>query len=70
MQPEILTWLTPLPPIVSFFLIVLFARRSNRLSHTIAVGAMLISWALAMAVFIQALAVEHLGEHPFASSIA
>ena len=70
MQPEIMTWLTPLPPILSFFLIVLFARRSNRLSHTIAVGAMLISWGLAMAVFFQALAVEHLGEHPFTSSIA
>jgi NADH-quinone oxidoreductase subunit L len=70
MQPEILTWLIPLPPILSFFLIVLFARRSNRLSHTIAVGAMSISWALAMVVFIRAVSVEHLGEQPFASSIA
>ena len=70
MRPEILTWLIPLPPILSFFLIVLIAHRSNRLSHTIAVGAMLISWALAMSVFILALSVEHLGEHPLASSIA
>src|SRR3989304_10341293 len=70
MRPEILSWLIPLPPILSFFLIVLFAHRSNRLSHTIAVGAMLISWALAMSVFILALSVERLGEHPLASSIA
>lgn len=70
MQPEILTWLIPLPPILAFGLIVLFFNRSNRLSHTIAVGAMLISWALAMMVFWSAITTEHLGEHPFASSVS
>ncbi|OGO18261.1 MAG: hypothetical protein A2Z14_19695, partial [Chloroflexi bacterium RBG_16_48_8] len=67
---DILTWLIPLPPILAFGLIVLFFNRSNRLSHTIAVGAMLISWVLAMIVFWNAITNEHLGEHPIASSIS
>jgi NADH-quinone oxidoreductase subunit L len=69
MQPELLTWLIPLPPILAFFLIVLLTNRSNRLSHTIAVGAMTISWGLAMAVFWMAVTTEHLGQHPIAASI-
>ncbi|HET7009592.1 MAG TPA: NADH-quinone oxidoreductase subunit L [Anaerolineales bacterium] len=70
MQPELLTWLIPLPPILAFGLIVLWAYRSNRLSHTLAVGAMVISWGMAMAVFALALARPHLGENPIASSVA
>ena len=70
MQPEPLTWLIPLPPILAFFLIVLWANRSNRLSHTIAVGAMLLSWGLAMAVFWMAISTDDLGQNPFADSIA
>ncbi|HEU0294074.1 MAG TPA: NADH-quinone oxidoreductase subunit L [Anaerolineales bacterium] len=66
---ELLTWLIPLPPVLAFFLIVLFTNRSKALSHTIAVGAALLSWLGSMIVFVQALGVEHLGEHPFESSI-
>ena len=69
MQPELLTWLIPLPPILAFFVIVLLTNRSNRLSHSIAIGAMLASWGLAMAVFWRAITTEHLGEHPFEASI-
>ena len=69
MQPELLTWLIPLPPLLAFGLIVLRAHRSNRLSHSLAVGAMAISWALAMVVFVIALGREHLGENPIASAI-
>jgi NADH-quinone oxidoreductase subunit L len=69
MQPELLTLLVPLPPILAFFLIVLLTHRSNRLSHTLAVGGMTISWALAMTVFWRAITTEHLGQHPFAASI-
>jgi NADH-quinone oxidoreductase subunit L len=69
MQPEIMTWLIPLPPILAFGLIVFFTHRNNRLSHTIAIGAMAISWALAMAVFWSAIRTEDLGQHPIASSI-
>ncbi|MEW6568256.1 MAG: NADH-quinone oxidoreductase subunit L [Chloroflexota bacterium] len=69
MRPELLSWLIPLPPILAFFLIVLLTYRSNRLSHTLAVGAMLISWGLAMAVFWQAITTPELGQHPFAASL-
>src|SRR4030067_3289512 len=69
MRLELLTWLIPLPPLLAFGLIVLRAHRSNRLSHTLAVGAMVISWALAMVVFALALGREHLGEDPIASAI-
>src|SRR5262245_26057910 len=69
MTTETLIWLIPLPPALAFFLIVLFTNRSKALSHTIAVGAALLSWLGSMIVFVRALRVEHLGEHPFESSI-
>ncbi|RPI28976.1 MAG: NADH-quinone oxidoreductase subunit L [Chloroflexota bacterium] len=58
-------WLIPLPPLLAFFLIVLFTNRIKVLSHTIAVSAALLSWVGSMWVFFQALRVEHLGEEPF-----
>jgi NADH-quinone oxidoreductase subunit L len=50
-------------------LIVLFTNRNKPLSHTVAVGAALLSWLGSMIVFARANGVEHLGEHPFESSI-
>jgi NADH-quinone oxidoreductase subunit L len=64
MATETLIWLLPLPPLLAFFLIVLFTNRSKALSHTLAVGAALLSWLGSMIVFLRALQVEHLGEHP------
>jgi NADH-quinone oxidoreductase subunit L len=69
MQTELLTWLIPLPPLLAFGLIVLFAHRNNRISHALAIGAMALSWGLGMAVFWIAVTTEHLAEHPIASSI-
>jgi NADH-quinone oxidoreductase subunit L len=69
MTTETLIWLIPLPPVLAFFLIVLFTNRSKALSHSIAIGAALLSWLGSMIVFVRALGVEHLGEHPFESSI-
>ena len=69
MTTETLIWLIPLPPALAFFLIVLFTNRSKTLSHILAVGAALLSWLGSMIVFVRALRVEHLGEHPFESSI-
>ena len=62
-------WLIPLPPLLAFFLIVLFTNRSKALSHTLAVGAVGLSWLGSMFVFVRALGVEHLGQHPFESSV-
>ncbi|MBX3048541.1 MAG: NADH-quinone oxidoreductase subunit L [Anaerolineales bacterium] len=69
MTTETLIWLIPLPPLLAFFLILLFTRRNNALSHTVGVAAAAISWLLGMLVFIAALGVDHFGEHVFASAI-
>ena len=68
MTTETLIWLIPLPPILAFFLIVLLTNKSKALSHTVGVGAAFLSWLGSMIVFVRALSVEHLGEHPFESS--
>ncbi|RME06125.1 MAG: NADH-quinone oxidoreductase subunit L, partial [Anaerolineae bacterium] len=59
------------PPLLAFFLIVLFTNRNKALSHTIAVGAALLSWAGSMVVFWNALqrGAHELGKHPFASAL-
>jgi NADH-quinone oxidoreductase subunit L len=69
MTTETLIWLIPLPPVLAFFVIVLFTNRSKALSHTLAVGAAFLSWLGSMIVFYRAINTEHLGAHPFVSSI-
>ncbi|MDD5370203.1 MAG: NADH-quinone oxidoreductase subunit L [Anaerolineaceae bacterium] len=69
MTIETLIWLLPLPPILAFFLIVLFTNRSKRLSHSLAISAALVSWAGSMIVFWNAIHTEGLTEHPFASAV-
>ncbi len=69
MTTETLIWLIPLPPVLAFFLIVLFTNKSKALSHTVGVGAAILSFIGSMVVFFRAIGVEHLGEHPFADSI-
>ncbi len=69
MAIETLIWLIPLPPILAFFLIVLFTNKNKALSHTIGVGAAALSWLGSMVVFFRAIGTEHLGEHPFTSAI-
>jgi len=69
MTTEALIWLIPLPPVLAFFLIVLFTNKNKALSHGLAVGAAFLSWLGSMIVFVRALGVEHLGEHPFESSV-
>ncbi len=69
MTIELLIWLIPLPPILAFFLIVLFTNRNKVLSHSVAIGAAFLSWLGAMIVFVRALGVHELGKEPFTSSI-
>ena len=69
MATNTLIWLLPLPPLLAFFIIVLFTNKSNKLSHIVGVGAAALSWAGAMVVFFRSLGVEHFGEHPFTDSI-
>ncbi|NWG33437.1 MAG: NADH-quinone oxidoreductase subunit L [Chloroflexi bacterium] len=69
METTTLIWLIPLPPVLAFFLIVLFTNKSKALSHTIGVGAAALSFIGSMVVFVRALGAEHLGEHPFESAV-
>jgi NADH-quinone oxidoreductase subunit L len=69
MATETLIWLIPLPPVLAFFLIVLFTNKNKALSHSVAVGSAFLSWLGSMIVFVRALGVEHLGKEPFVSSI-
>ncbi|MBI5945603.1 MAG: NADH-quinone oxidoreductase subunit L [Chloroflexi bacterium] len=69
MATELLIWLIPLPPVLAFFLIVLFTNKNKALSHSVAISAAFLSWLGSMVVFVRALGVEHLGEHPFESAI-
>jgi NADH-quinone oxidoreductase subunit L len=73
MMPEtirlLIIWLIPLPPLLAFFLIVLFTNRNKALSHSIGVGAALLSFLGSMAIFWNALHTEEFGKHPFFDSI-
>ncbi len=69
MATENIIWLLPLPPLLAFFIIILFTNKSNKLSHIIGVGAAALSWAGAMTVFFRALGTDHFAEHPFTSVI-
>ncbi len=69
MTTETLIWLVPLPPLLAFFLILLFTRRNHAISHTVGVAAAALSWLIGMAVFVAALGVDHFGEHVFESAI-
>jgi NADH-quinone oxidoreductase subunit L len=64
-----LIWLLPFPPLLAFGLIVLFTNRNKALSHTLAVGAALLSWLGSMIIFWQALRVHNFSQNPFVSSI-
>jgi NADH-quinone oxidoreductase subunit L len=67
MSTESIIWLLPLPPLLAFFLIVLLTHRYRALSHSLAVGAALLSWLGSMVVFFRAIRTEHLGANPFVS---
>lgn len=69
MATETIIWLIPLPPLLAFFLIVLFTNRSKALSHSVGVAAAALSWVGSMVVFLRALGTEEFGKHIFASAI-
>jgi NADH-quinone oxidoreductase subunit L len=69
MTTETLIWLIPLPPVLAFFAIILFTNRIKALSHSVAIGAALLSWVGAMVVFLAAIARPELGKEPFASAV-
>ena len=52
----------PLPPLLAFFLIILFTNRDNQLSHRIAVGAAVLSWLMSMFIVFSAFTSNQFGE--------
>jgi NADH-quinone oxidoreductase subunit L len=56
---NMIIWLIPLPPLMAFFIILLFTNRNRALSHSIAIGAALLSWAGSMVIFFDAIKTEH-----------
>ncbi len=63
---ETLTVLIPLPPFLAFALIILFFNRWKRLSHSIAIGAMTISFLMIQVIFWSVIGGDPhgLAEHP------
>ncbi len=68
MTTETIIWLLPLPPLLAFFLIVLFTNKHKALSHSLAVGAAGLSWLGSMLVFARALGVHEFGKEVFEST--
>lgn len=59
-----LIWLIPLLPLLAFGGIVLFTNRNQKLSHSLAIGAMGITWLISWVVFFLSFGKQHMGEHP------
>jgi len=60
-QAQLLTWLIPVPPLLSFALIVLFTNQSKVVSHTVAIGLMAVSWVASWLVFFHTLSITGFG---------
>jgi NADH-quinone oxidoreductase subunit L len=67
MALENLVWFIPLPPLLAFFIILLFTRGSKLVSDLVAVVAILCTWAISLIVFFGAISNPALGEHPLVS---
>ena len=65
MSTETLIWFILLAPILAFLLISLFAHPSRKLSHSLALAGVSISWLLSMVVCFQAVQKENLAVEPF-----
>ena len=59
-----LTWLIPLLPLLAFAVIILFTGKNRKLSHSIAIGAIGLSWIIGWGVAFSAFTTPHLNEHP------
>ncbi len=64
-----LTWLVPVFPFLAFIIIILFTQKNNKLSHSISIGSIVLSWLLGWGVVFSAIATPHLGEHPISFTI-
>ncbi|MEA3349416.1 MAG: NADH-quinone oxidoreductase subunit L [Chloroflexota bacterium] len=64
-----LTWLIPLFPLLAFVIIILFTTQNRKLSHSISIAAISLSWLIGWGVVFSAFATPHLGEHPIQMTV-
>ena len=64
---ETLIWLIPLPPLLAFFLIMLFTRNHRAVSHWVALVGAGLAWLASMVIFFQVMNREDLAEKPLFS---
>jgi len=62
-------WLIPLPPLLAFFLIILFTNKNRGLSHGLAVGSAALSFLGSMYIFVRALGTAEFGKNVFESAV-
>jgi len=71
MDLKLITWLIPVPPLLSFGLIVLFFNKWKRLSSSIAILSMIVSFVMAQIVFWRGVGIgPELAKEPIHSAIA
>ncbi|NLH08104.1 MAG: NADH-quinone oxidoreductase subunit L [Chloroflexi bacterium] len=69
MNLELFVWLIPLPPLLAFFIILLFTRGNKRLSDIVAIASIVLTWVLSLVVFFSVLGIEHFGETVIESAV-
>jgi NADH-quinone oxidoreductase subunit L len=64
-----ITWIIPVFPFLAFLIIILFTQKNRKLSHSLSIGSMVLSWLVGWGVVFSAIATPHLGEHPIHKSV-
>ena len=65
-----ITWLIPVFPFLAFVIIIIFTQDNPKLSHSLSIGAIVLSWLIGWGVVFSAIATPHLGEHPISKSVS
>lgn len=64
-----ITWIIPVFPFLAFLIIILFTQGNRKLSHSLSIGSMVLSWLVGWGVVFSAISTPHLGEHPIHKSV-
>ncbi len=66
MTPDQLVWFIPLPPLLAFFIILLFTRTSKLASDIVSIAGILATWAISLIVLVDVLQIggSELGKKP------
>ena len=64
-----ITWLIPVFPFLAFIIIIIFTQDNPKLSHSLSIGSIALSWLIGWGVVFSAVATPHLGEHPITRTV-